>query len=166
MKNRGSGGGDNTSREGLQSTTQSVAEKTVESTADSHDDNDNLKLLIVTFGCLAAGIVYLIYRQRENAKIRKNIERRNEERIRKLKQEQDQEQMIAQAQRQKLENFETDFEELKEKENIVEDLELLGRINTRQSDQLIQFQDWLRIQRLIEKYSDECMWRSQRYLIY
>ena len=45
--------------------------------------------------------------------------------------------MIAQAHREKLENFETDFEELKEKENIVEDLELLGRINTRQSDQLI-----------------------------
>ena len=45
--------------------------------------------------------------------------------------------MIAQAHREKLENFEIDFEELKEKENIVEDLELLGRINTRQSDQLI-----------------------------
>ena len=61
-------------------------------------------------------------------------------------------------------NFERDFEEVKEQ--LREDLELLGAIEPRQHDSLIEYEDFRRIEKVIKKYTCEALWPSMRFLIH
>ena len=61
-------------------------------------------------------------------------------------------------------NFDRDFEEVKEQ--LKEDLELLGSIEPRQHDLLLEFEDFRRIEKVIRKYTCEALWPSLRFLIY
>ena len=47
-----------------------------------------------------------------------------------------------------------------------EDLELLGEIEPRAEDHLLDFEDFRRIERVIRKYTCEALWPSMRFLIH
>ena len=64
---------------------------------------------------------------------------------------------------QKISDLDADFAKIEEQ--LQDDLELLGMIQLRESDNLLAFEDWCRIHKLIRKYTDFAFWPSLHRLI-